>query len=767
MAKSGRRRLAARYRWLTTTGLALVLVAGLPNLERRKDASQRPELAANQPAVMASLSFPPAVEPRTDRSHATSPAASADPPLADIGAPEHARDENATQEPTRSAMEAAEPASEPLTTASLPHPRPAEPQAPETSSAGRIDVEPVREVVDAYRRGRTIEADAQARRITDPEARTLLEWVAIRSQGAAAGFDRIAAFVATNRDYPGTAGFRRIAETTLISERRKPETVLGFFAKREPSSPAGRIALARALKATGKDKEALELVRRSWLRDHLGAALEKIVLDEFGSELTSADHRLRSERYIFAGNGEAALRNAARVSKDYVILARVRLASGRARGPIPAKQIESVPESQRKDISFAFLQAQQARRSDKAADAAKLMSAIPRDPALLGDGDGWWTERRLIARKLLDEGDAKTAYDVAAAHGAEDSAERIEAEWHAGWIALRFRQDAATAAKHFAQAAKDAETPISVSRAAYWQGRASEALGRDEEARAFYARAADYPIAYYGQLARARLRLPDLPLQPHSGKAAAQPVGLEAARLLYRVEATDLGAAMLIDLARTLDDMPSLEGAAEIARGRRDARTLLAMGKIALQRGLPLHEAAFPTFGVPDFTVLGDPMERAIVHAIARQESAFDPAAVSPAGARGLMQMMPATARETARRAQLPFELDRLTSDADYSARMGAAHLNDLIGEWRGSYVLTFAAYNAGSGNVRKWVAAYGDPRDPEVDAVDWVERIPFSETRNYVQRVMENLQVYRQRLNQRTAYLIDDDLKRAWRNRE
>jgi soluble lytic murein transglycosylase len=174
--------------------------------------------------------------------------------------------------------------------------------------------------------------------------------------------------------------------------------------------------------------------------------------------------------------------------------------------------------------------------------------------------------------------------------------------------------------------------------------------------------------------------------------------------------------------------------------------------------------AAYPVDGVPEFDGLGEPMERAIVHAIARQESAFDPTAVSHAGARGLMQMMPATARETARRAGLPFDWHKLGQDPLYAAQMGAAHLNDLLKEWRGSYILTFAAYNAGSPNVKKWITAYGDPRDPQVDAVDWVERIPFSETRNYVQRVMENLQVYRERLNQRTAYLIDYDLKRGGR---
>jgi soluble lytic murein transglycosylase len=219
---------------------------------------------------------------------------------------------------------------------------------------------------------------------------------------------------------------------------------------------------------------------------------------------------------------------------------------------------------------------------------------------------------------------------------------------------------------------------------------------------------------------------------------------------------------MLSDLAQRLHSTEALEAIAAIAQREADARALVSIGKAALQRGFPLDMAAYPINGIPQFDVLGDPMERAIVHAIARQESAFDPTAMSHAGARGLMQMMPATARETARRASLPFDWQKLGQDPLYAARMGAAHLNDLLKEWRGSYILTFAAYNAGSPNVKKWIAAYGDPRDPEVDAVDWVERIPFSETRNYVQRVMENLQVYRERLNQRTAYLIDYDLKRG-----
>jgi soluble lytic murein transglycosylase len=644
------------------------------------------------------------------------------------------------------------------TTAALP------PYPGDALKAGTVNLDSFKSAVSAYRRGALGEGDAIASAIDDRTARALLEWVAIRSGATLIPFSRIEGFLKAYPNYPATTLFRRRAEEMLIAEKKGPAAIRAFFHGQSPVSPAGRIALALVLKAEGKSEEAAALIRRSWLQDHLGVPLEKIALDAFRDVLTAADHRLRAERYIFRENATAALRNAARVSADYVVLARARLASASARRPIAPSLIAAVPASLKGDISFSFLLAQQARRSDKPADAARAMASIPRDPALLGDGDGWWVERRLIARKLLDDGDAARAYEVAAGHGAEDAAERIDAEWHAGFIALRFRDQPGIALEHFSEAAQHAETPISVARAAYWQGRASEAIGKAEDARAAYGRAAEHPVAYYGQLARARLGLPDLPLRRSASASLMHLPGHQGVRLLYRIGERDLAVQMMSDLAQRLHTTPALEALAAIAQREGDTRALLALGKSALQRGFPLDTAAFPISGVPEFPVLGDPMERAIVHAIARQESAFDPTAISHAGARGLMQMMPATARETARRANLPFDWPRLGRDALYSAQMGAAHLNDLLKEWRGSYILTFAAYNAGSGNVRKWIAAYGDPRKPEVDAIDWVERIPFYETRNYVQRVMENLQVYRQRLNQRTAYLIDHDLKRGGR---
>lgn len=625
-----------------------------------------------------------------------------------------------------------------------------------------INAEAVKAAVAAYRRGALAEGDDLAARIDDRSARSLLEWVAIHANAGAVPFTRIDAFLREHPNYPATTRFRRRAEEALIAEKKNPAIVRAFFHGQKPVSPAGRIALAIALKGDGKAEDATDLIRQSWRKDSFGAALEKITLREFETTLTKDDHRLRTERFLFRENNAAALRNAARVSADYVVLAKARLASAKARRPISEKLISAVPASVRGDISFAFLKAQQARRGDKLDDAVKALTAIPRDPALLGDGDGWWDERRIIARKLLDAGQPQKAYEVSSGHGAEDAAERIEAEWHAGFLALRFLKKADVALTHFDAAGAIAETPISVARAAYWQGRAYEDLGKADEAKAAFGKAAEQSVAYYGQLARAKLGLSNLPLRRTMAAGLETLPGHRAVRLLYSIGQRDLATLMLNDLAQRLHTTEALEAIAAIARRETDARAQVGIGKAALQRGFPLDMAAYPVTGIPDFDVLGDPMERAIVHAIARQESAFDPTAMSHAGARGLMQMMPATARETARRAGLPFDWEKLGQDPLYAARMGAAHLNDLLKEWRGSYILTFAAYNAGSPNVKKWIAAYGDPRDPEVDAVDWVERIPFSETRNYVQRVMENLQVYRERLNQRTVYLIDYDLKRG-----
>ncbi len=387
------------------------------------------------------------------------------------------------------------------------------------------------------------------------------------------------------------------------------------------------------------------------------------------------------------------------------------------------------------------------------AEATRLMVTAPRDAMSRQDTDQWWRERRVLARELLDLGDINTAYQIVR-DAAAPADEYYRAEFHfmAGWIALRFLNDPTAALTHFAHVDDGSTNPIVLARAGYWRGRAAHAAGRVQEARAYYETAARNSTAYYGQLARAKLGLGDLMLRelPEPGPAhRARILALDvvrAAEMLYSIGERDLAVRFVTAFAESSADVTALVALAEITARYEDAQAMLLIGKTALARGLALDPYAFPTLGVPRYRAIGPDVEPGIVYSVVRTESGFDPRDVSPANAVGLMQVTPEAGRDTASRFGVAYDWNRLVCDPVYNTQMGAAELAGLFHDYRGSYLLIFAGYNAGRGRVEKWIAQYGDPRDPRVDPIDWVERIPFAETRNYVQRVLENLQVYRVR---------------------
>jgi soluble lytic murein transglycosylase len=378
--------------------------------------------------------------------------------------------------------------------------------------------------------------------------------------------------------------------------------------------------------------------------------------------------------------------------------------------------------------------------------------------------DERWRERRGVARRLIDLGDAATAYRVV--HEAAPPGNPFyRAEYHfmAGWIALRFLNDPSTALEHFAHIDEGSTDPIVRARAAYWRGRAAEAAGQFEEMRAQYEVAARYPTAYYGQLANARIGLGDIAFrspQPEPSSGTARELA-HAAEILYSIGERDLALSFMIDLAKESNDVAFVAAVGQVTARYNDAQTMLLIGKTALARGMATDHYAFPDIGVPLYDSVGPQLDRCVVYSIVRTESGFDQRDKSPAKAVGLMQVTPDAGRDTAKRFGIPYDWNRLVSDPVYNTQMGAAEVAALLKEYRGSYVMAFAGYNAGRGRVAEWVAKHGDPRDPKVDAVDWVERIPFAETRNYVQRVMENLQVYCARFGASTATL-EPNLHRA-----
>jgi soluble lytic murein transglycosylase len=618
-------------------------------------------------------------------------------------------------------------------------------------NAVSVDISAIKSAIDLVRRGRPDEATKIARTMRDSAAQKLLEWLILRSEHSNGDFDRYATFVRSNPAWPGLGMLRRRAEGALWQEQRGPATVHLFLAG-PPTSTRGRLALARALLSEGDRNGAEREVREVWRSAELSAALEAQTLGAFPNFLNRADDKARMEGRLDAKDFAGAMRAAKRLDPAEVRIVKDCAAEALKSGGTRA-QSEAASKQSRPDLGYTLCHLHWLLRNDGVAEAARLMLAAPRDGMQFRDTDEWWRQRRTVARKLLDLGDAGAAYQIVR-DAAPPANENYRAETHflAGWIALRFLDEPAAALAHFAHVDDGSANPILLARASYWRGRAAEATGRVAQARAHYEAAARHPTAYYGQLARAKIGLPEIALHPAPEVDPARRRAIfnlelmRAADILYMIGERRLAASFVADLGERSVDVTVLAALAELAARYDDAQATLRIGKAALARGFALDVYAFPNFGLPRYEPIGPEVDLGTVYSVARTESAFDQRDVSPAKAVGLMQVTPAAGRDTARRFGVAYDWDRLVCDPVYNTQMGAAELAGLLRDYRGANLLVFAGYNAGRGRVDQWIRQYGDPRDSRVDPVDWVERIPFAETRNYVQRVMEGLHVYRSR---------------------
>ncbi len=627
-----------------------------------------------------------------------------------------------------------------------------------------LDLTAVKQAIELVRKARAEEATSVERTISDPLARKVVEWVILRSDDATVDFSRYASFIAANPSWPSIVTLRRRAEAALWEQQVDPQTTIGFFAHEAPLSAKGYFALARAFLIKGDSARAYAAVSTAWRETGFSEEVEGQARQMFAGLITPADDKARMDARLYVGDDDAALRAAQHLDAAELAIARARAAvnadAGNARALIAA-----VPAAAQHDPGYMFSRIGWLRHTNKIKEAAQLMQEVPRDPAKLIDLDQWWVERRLLARKVLDLGDAKTAYEIAndAAPPLNENY-RADQQFTAGWIALEYLHQPALALPHFARVAEGVVNPITLARSYYWQGRAAQALGLPQEAREAFENAARYPTAYYGQLARAQLHLDDVALREMPPPPAERrPLELgRVLEILYAVDERDLVAIMAADIADKTTDPAGLATLAEITARHNDARATLLIGKTALGRGFAFARYAFPDFGIPDYRQIGPQVERSVVYSIVRQESAFNTKVVSSAHALGLMQVTPEAGRNTARKFKVPFDQRRLLGDVAYNAQLGTAELGDDINTFRGSYILAFVAYNAGPRRAQEWIAQYGDPRNPKVDPIDWIERIPISETRYYVQRVLENMQVYRARLENNSNLLIDADLHRG-----
>ena len=591
-------------------------------------------------------------------------------------------------------------------------------------------------------------AAAAAAAEISPAAQSLVEWSRLRAgQGAFADYT---AFLAAHPHWPGLDRLRARGEQA-IADDDESAAVIAFFDGRPPQTAPGLLRLAQALTAQGRAPEAEAAVIDAWLAPlALSAEDEALILATWG-ELLAEAHPARAEALLWRGRAEEAARLLPLLPDNPRLLTEARLAQIRGQSDRAAR-IAALPPALRDDPGLAFDRFARLTDDGDYSDAGALIAARSASPALLGQPQRWASRRAILARWAMREGRPAEAYALATPHHltAEDGETFADLEWLAGYLSLRYLADPARARDHFARVEAAARGPITLSRGAYWTGRALEALG-DPAAPAAYARAAAFQTAFYGLLAAERLGLPYDPAiagrEVFPDWRDSDLLGRDLTQaMLHLLSTGDLNNATLFASRYGQDlDRTTLGQLAGLFAALDEPYLALVAGKAAADRGIVIPALYLPLHRIA--TLPGLPVAPELALAIARRESEFNATVQSPAGALGLMQVMPGTAEEVAADLGLPFDLARLTSDRDYNATLGTAYLAGLIAEFGDSPVLVAAGYNAGPGRPRTWITQRGDPRTGEADVIDWIEHIPFAETRTYVMRVTEAIPAYRARL--------------------
>lgn len=640
------------------------------------------------------------------------------------------------------------------------------------------DAARIREAVNAIADGGYRRGEALRDQITDPAGRKLIQWYLYRhGYGTASA---IRAFVAANPTWPDRGLLTQRAEENLFESNPKPAEVRAFFAEQPPATAVGLAALAAALAADKDEADAKALAAKLWAEYDVSATREAEILKRIGGLLSEADHKRRLDRLLLNDSRwteerkeRAAIirRVIARLSEPEKKKAEARLAvflrtknSHQLMAKLPADAFAN-------EWGLAFQRAQALRRQNKDEEAWKILLSEP-EPTLSVRPDGWWEERRANAYAALRAGQPNTAYELVRDPGPLLINAHNDACFMAGWLALRHLNNPKQALVHFQELAKSADGPLSRARAHYWLGRTYEALGERGKANENYLTASLQIDTFHGQLAR-------LKLDPHASALKIDPPAAPTSEEIARFSGLDamqaaiiahkagldysVVRAFLVQLRTHMKTEAEVAMLAHVAEALGDTQTALRVGKYGIAQGFNLIYYSYPVHRLPAYTPLRGPPETALLLGIARQESEFNMATLSGAGARGILQVMPETARHVCRDYKVKCDISRLKKDAAYNTMMGSAYISDRMDEFGGSYILAIAGYNAGPGRAREWIREFGDPRDTRVDPIDWIHRIPIQETREYVQKVLSNIQIYRARLGEETtAVRINADLRRT-----
>lgn len=607
-------------------------------------------------------------------------------------------------------------------------------------------------------RGKWEKALEFAREADDPLIYKYVRWVYLTEKGSGATFRDITRFATENPDWPRQMALRLRAEEAIQTESVSIDELQRWFAAYPPVTARGKWRYVDALRREGgkyesgrilSDKQTTDWIREIWRGGDWGSVEEQNFLRDYGDRLTIEDHNARIDNLLWMGHTSAAKEDIKLADAAHRKLFEARIAVQTNESGLD-KKIDQVPESLRHDAGLLFDRIQWRNKRGKDEGVRELLLQAP---SSLPHPEKWWPIQKAQIVKLMDEERYEQAYKLASKHYQQDGLERVEAEWIAGRLALFFLNHPSDAYRHFYALYQNSRYPISRSRGAYWAGIASRRYGHEDIALRWFAKAWEFPTAFYGLLAGLEL-----------GKKSV--VFPSPARSAHAARA-EFGKQELPRLIVTLTKAKEFWRAKELLlhlvdHGRNQAERVLAIewAQHHTRKDIALQSAkrAWQEYGIlvadvnyPLLAVTGKAeVETALVLSIARQESEFRPDAQSAAGAVGLMQVLPTTARHVASRNGIRYSSHRLKNSEHYNMEIGALYLQRLIARYDGALVLAIASYNAGPGRVTSWIKELGDPREEGVDVVEWIESIPYYETRNYVQRVLENLQVYRARLDRK-----------------
>ncbi|MGH1375750.1 MAG: lytic transglycosylase domain-containing protein [Alphaproteobacteria bacterium] len=588
----------------------------------------------------------------------------------------------------------------------------------------------------------------------DPLASKIYHWLLLtnvkKSDWTNQLFIRLSHFIRQNAEWPGISKMVVRAEGVMPEGLSNAE-VITWYDDFAPQTPYGMQRYMDAMIIEGHKREAREFFASWWGNIVTSRDQQKRIYKKYRAYVTPQAHKKRLDTLLHKKNYDNARAIASLLGKGYPKLVEARIALAKNNGSGVGKLIDNVPKHLQNDSGLLYQRLRWRRKRDLNKGALEILAQVP-SPEKVYNKKEWWTERHIMIRRLLEQKRHKEAYFLASKHIQEEGFSYAQAQWLAGWMALRFMKRPTEAYERFTVLYHKVKTPVSKARASYWAGRAAQALGQHDMAQSWYKKAAEFQTVFYGQLAGAALsmqnKLPKgkLPKVSKSEVHAYQKNELVQASFLFKSAGMRDVSENFMFAFLSKDGTPkAYRFAAEITAKGGDFYGAIKIAKKAASQGMFLTKQSYPTITKQLRHI--DIVEWALVHAIIRQESMFDYKATSHAGAKGLMQLMPATAREVSKKVGVGYKYSWLTSKPRYNMLLGSSYIASLIDRYDGNYAMAIAAYNAGPGRVDSWVKKYGDPRKNQISLIDWIELIPIYETRNYVQRVLEGVYIYRLRL--------------------